>query len=111
MTTRPVLLILDALAVYRLARLVTTDTLLQPLRDRIRAPWRIEHHGNATVANGRRQSGLRWWLAELVQCPWCMSVWFAAGVTILQATVPAVWLYASVWLALSAVAGALGEHV
>lgn len=41
----------------RLTRLITLDTITQPLRDRLRGP-----------------------IAALVECPWCSSVWVAVPV-------------------------------
>jgi hypothetical protein len=58
---------LDALASYRLARLLTMDDLTKPVRDTV---WKWasdrEHHR----------------LAEFVTCPHCVGVWVAAGVVL-----------------------------
>ncbi|OIV35262.1 hypothetical protein BIV57_22515 [Mangrovactinospora gilvigrisea] len=48
---------------FRLTRLITDDTLLQPLRD-----W------------GARTAD---WLGTLLECAWCAGLWIAAGLTAL----------------------------
>jgi hypothetical protein len=58
-------LVLDSLAAYRLARLVTMDDLTKPARDRV-WHWAMEHKRHR--------------LAEFVTCPHCVGVWVAAGV-------------------------------
>lgn len=88
----PLLLLLDGLAVFRLTRLITDDTIpFGRLRLRVEARW-----PNA-------------WFTELATCPWCMSVWVAAGVLGAHALVPAWWPYAAAVLAFSAVAGLLSS--
>lgn len=54
-------LILGALATCRLAWLVARDSITAPLRD-----W---------TARKGTTSGVWRWLGELVECPWCVSVW------------------------------------
>lgn len=58
----------DLLATARLTRLVTEDSITEPLRDRA-----MEIHPK---------------LGELVQCRMCTSVWAALAVTVLSRTVP-----------------------
>lgn len=90
MTHEPIVLLVDALAVYRLTHLIVEDKIAQPIRD-----WAV------------RTSDFS---MELVTCPWCVSIWFAAGVVLAQALVPTVWFFAALWLAFSAVAGFLEAH-
>lgn len=87
-------LVVDALAVYRLARLVTRDSvpLFARPRDAIAARW-----------DGRA-------LGELVSCPWCASVYIAAGVLAARLLVPVPWSLIAVPLAWSAVAGFLSSR-
>lgn len=92
----------DALAVYRLARLVSVDA--------ITAPWRELVRAQAFSTEGIQISSAWAWTFELVSCVWCMSVWFAAGVVALTKLVPGVWQYGAMGLALSAVAGYLAER-
>lgn len=88
MTAAPALLVLDALAVFRLTRLVLNDSITAPARQSI-------------TSRGPD------WVLTLLTCPWCMSFWLAILVVVLQTTVPSQWLYASAVLAFSAVAGLL----
>jgi hypothetical protein len=55
-----VLLVIGATA--RLTRLVTGDSITEPLRVRTRL-W------------ARRESRVGAWMDELITCPWCVSVW------------------------------------
>lgn len=95
-------LLLDALACYRLTRLVVDDTFppIQAMRDRI-----VDRHTTElTQPNGivvTRPGPL----AELVQCPWCASVWLGALVVALRWNLPEWWTPVALVLALSAVAG------
>lgn len=83
--------LIDALAVYRLVRLVAQDTITQPAR---RALFR-----RLPSAKG------------LVTCPWCMSVWVAAGVVTARRACPRAWAPVAELLALSAAAGMIAEEV
>lgn len=86
----PLLLALDALAVYRLTRLIVTDHMpFGPLRDRL--------------ARDRPHSLITDWM----HCPWCSSAWIAAAVLAVHALTPHWWPYAAAVLAFSAVAGLL----
>ena len=85
------LLVLMSVAVYRITRLITTDTFPPILwvRDRVAGGWRDAEEyekptevidGVPSVYNKR----VRWspnWLAELITCPWCTSAYVSAGVT------------------------------
>lgn len=81
-------LVVDALAAYRLTRLVTTDAITEPLREAIDA--RSDFMG------------------ELTSCSWCSGVWVAAGVVLARRYVPA-WGPVAEMLALAAVAGLLSD--
>lgn len=86
----PFLLLLDALAVFRLTWLVTQDTMpFGPLRD--------------SLDRERPDSKL----TELINCPWCVSAYVAPVVLGLHALAPGVWPYIAVVLTFSAVAGLL----
>jgi hypothetical protein len=84
-------ILVDALAVYRLSRLVTRDTILRPARRWLTA----------------RYEGM---LVELVGCMWCVSVWLAAAVVALTWWLPYWWSFPATGLAFSAVAGWLGDR-
>lgn len=98
-------LILDGLAVYRLTRLVTADTLTQPWRDRI-IRWSYlrwsDTIGPDEVAEDVMGSGSVQrmaeadehevpWLAQLISCRFCAGVWCAALVTAARWCVPTLW--------------------
>ena len=59
-------LVLDVLAVSRLTRLVTTDRVSEPLRDRVAA---------------RPELGM---VSDGLECDWCVSVWWAFGVGVVR---------------------------
>jgi hypothetical protein len=85
----PLLLVVAALATYRLTRLVTADKITEPLR-----LWVLD----------RSQ-----WAGYLVTCDWCLSIWIAPPVAVCavlwgDSTVVAIGLCA---LAFSAVTGVL----
>jgi hypothetical protein len=87
-----------ALAVMRVTGLVVSDSLTEPVRDRVKV-W----------LDGRR-GGL--FLAELIECPWCAGMWIS------MAAAPLVWfwgdipvmLVSALALALSQVAG-MAHHI
>lgn len=63
----------EALAAYRLQRLLGVDAITEPLRERaIDATYK---HGGIVRAD---------WLAELLACAWCRSVWAAGAVVALR---------------------------
>lgn len=97
MTHEPTLLALDALAVARLTRLVTTDTITEPVRN-----WL------AVIRPGRLAERPR--VAEFLTCPWCISFWIAIGVVMLQTLAPSACLPISAVLAFSQVAGLLAAQ-
>lgn len=78
----------DALAVYRATRLVTQDRITEPLRE---AVWR---HRPADKGIG-----------YLITCPWCSSMWLAAGAAAARRVAPRVWRPVARVLALSGAAG------
>lgn len=83
-------LAVDALAAYRLTRLVTRDTITKRHRERI-------------VARGGP-------VAELVQCSWCTGMWAAAAVVVARRTVPRAWGPVADALAMAAVVGLIAEN-
>lgn len=101
-------LVVNGLAVYRLSILVSKDKITKPLRSRI---WgrgyclhKIWEHAHSEYAEeeipGRRARAWRT-INELVICPWCLSVWFGGVAVAASATVPSVWQYPALALALS----------
>jgi len=82
------LVIVVGLASYRAARLLATDTLLDGPRHWFFLRFPPRDHPYYTRAyrltDGTWQVGDRKrhesWIGTLVSCPWCSSVWFAAGI-------------------------------
>lgn len=106
-------LALATLASYRVARLITSDTLAAPLRSAVlrRFPPRSEPMTDAAgqPLEGTAQLVARW-PVELVNCFWCMSVWtslLALVVAHFCGLLPSWQLLGLAWLANSAVAGLL----
>lgn len=84
---------IDALATYRLTRLLQQDSLppLPAVRDALMA--RV----GSTPAS------------ELLDCPWCLSVWLGAIVVVLRRVCPRLWDLVAPALAASAVTGLLSQ--
>lgn len=77
--------LVDALAVARLTRLATRDSITHPLR---------------------RAAIVRSDLADdLLSCPWCVSIWMAGAVITARVTVPRLWSPVAQLLAASEIAG------
>lgn len=108
MTARPMLLLLDALTVYRLTRLVTVDAITAGLRQRLIG---TAYSPERDAGGYRMPLAARPRLAEFITCPWCTSPYLATGVVAMQSLLPTVTLYATAVLASSAVAGILSERV
>jgi hypothetical protein len=96
--------VIDALAVYRLTRLVTRDTITDDLRETVQG----EIQTAATAGIITQKTSDRF--AYLIECDWCMSIWVAAVAYSLKKYVPHVWGTISHILAASAVAGALANQ-
>ena len=95
-------LIIEALAVARITRLVQQDRVpVGWLRDRVKARAWKSH--DASLAKSDEP-----YVVELLECPWCMSVWIALAVIVLR-RVPG-WPLLARALAASYVAGFLNER-
>jgi hypothetical protein len=106
LTHQPILLLLDALACFRLTHLVIHDAIFAPVRDLL-----IGHTLGETrdMAGHRPPVAARPRMAMFLSCPWCVSAWLAVPVVALQALLPGVCLIVAAVLAFSAVAGVLSE--
>lgn len=106
MTHAATLLLLDALAVFRLTRLVCADMLTEPARrwliGSVQTSDRLLDGSKITVAAHPS-------IADLLTCPWCVSPYVATGVVLMQSLLPTACLYVAAVLAFSAVAGLLSE--
>lgn len=81
--------VLDALAVWRIVRFVQRDSLIEEPREAMINRW-----GHLKIM-------------ELVTCPWCLSIWVAAGVVLARAVAPRLWGKIARGLAFSAGAGVI----
>lgn len=84
---------MEALATYRLTKLVREDKLTEPLRDRVHA-----------------HSGPDGALSYLVTCPWCLSIYFGAALSVSRIVAPRLTRVLTRALALSALTGILTER-
>lgn len=91
--------LLDALAAFRLTRLVTEDAITEPLRKRIVA--------QSYAAPG----GIGSKVHKLIECPWCAGFWISAGVIVARAAAPRAWEPVARVLALSAAVGLIAENL
>ena len=88
--------VVDALATYRLTRLLVSDgiadrprgALLQRLRDRDHVK-----------------------LVELVECPWCIGFWVAGAAVLARRAMPEIWAPVAEVFAFSAAAGFIASAV
>lgn len=85
-------LIVMSLVIYRVARFLILDDLIDEPRDRVHR-WLTNHP--------------KWWTVKLqilMLCPFCLTIWISAGVV-------ALWMYVPVpefvWLWLACATGAL----
>ncbi len=121
-------LVVDALATYRLTRLVVEDQLTIDLRAKVieGAYRRAGETANAcriATETGHDVLTADAWvdvvandpdppkLAYLVTCPWCSSIHVAVTVVVLRRLFPRWWGAVAEGLALSAVAGLVSESV
>lgn len=84
------LIFLAILATARLTRLVTTDGITEPLRDRLEAKasfgdqWVVDLTPDGATARLSHRTG-KWptfvrFVRDITECDWCTSVWIGAGV-------------------------------
>lgn len=94
------MLISEILATYRITRLVTKDGITQRPRDAILA-WALRPSRWGRARHPK--------VAELIECPWCVSAYAAAVVLVLRCHPAGRVLLTA--LALSAAAGTMAETV
>ena len=82
------LIIVIGLAASRITRLWRDDLITEPLRSRWEnyTQWKIDDLGTFVGPNGaarapRRRAMLEW-VADLLDCSWCISGWITAGLVI-----------------------------
>lgn len=90
----PTQLAISGLATYRLTKLITTDEITEPLRERV---W----------ANHPPESSR---LGYLITCNWCTSIWAGSALGISRMIAPKTTSAIETVLAVSAIAGLLTAH-
>jgi hypothetical protein len=108
MTSDPTLLALDALATYRLTRLVGSDTITAPVRLKLAGSRYIDRRD---MTGMRAAVVARPKLAEFITCPWCVSPWIAVAIVLLGSLAASACLVITAVLAFSAIAGIISERV
>lgn len=93
---RSLALVVDALAVYRLVKLVRDDRITE--RMRVAA---IERYGQPEDSK----------VTYLMHCPWCLSIYLGAAITLSRRRWPRGTALAARTLALSATTGLLSQHL
>lgn len=114
----------DAIAAWRLTKLITQDEITRPIRERI---IKKIYGGNLKHASNRVLGDPRAWedgaglselaesdpeapkLVKLVMCPACVGVYVGFGVMVLSRLAPKAWEPVSDALAMAAVAGVIIE--
>lgn len=93
-------LVIDALATFRLTRLIIEDTITAPLREKVKyqAMREVDTPGMAAK------------IETLLSCPWCVGFWVACGVVTARTVAPRLWDPAARVLALSAATGIIAEN-
>lgn len=112
-------LVVDALAAFRLTRLITKDRAARSVRE----SWIEAAYLDAEAApKGSDRFGPGEWtawavddedvpaLAEFVICPWCVGLWLAAGVAVARAVAPRAWGPLARVLAFNAATGLLATR-
>jgi len=96
-------LVVDAVATYRLTRLVTADAITAPWRDQLVRNAYVARDGEAVAVDMEAETPHDTWsdratddddppaLAQLLVCRWCMGVWIAAAVTVARRSWPRQW--------------------
>jgi len=100
--------VLEALAIARITRLITTDRVpFGPLRTRLMSvAWQREQRRPKQEDTVRPVEP---YTVELLTCPWCMSVWVALAVLLVLRHIPG-WKFLARVLAASYVTGFLAER-
>lgn len=95
-TNGPLALAVDGLATYRLVKLVRDDRITAPAREALE-----ERQGPPEDSK----------LTYLLNCPWCLSIWFGAALTIARRRWPVATSLLARPLALSALTGLATTHL
>jgi hypothetical protein len=89
-------LLVDGLATYRLVKLIRDDRITEPVRDAVESAQGPPERSKVTY---------------LLNCPWCLSIYFGAAVTLGRHRWPRAAEALSRTLALSALTGLATTHL
>ena len=87
-------LAVDALATFRLTRLVIEDEITSPIRE---AVWKRYDVSDTKIG-------------YFLTCPWCVSIWVGAGVVAARRIAPSAWEPVAAVFAGSAVTGMIASR-
>lgn len=99
--------ILIWMSTYRITRLIVSDTIIK--KTRIRVQWWFESHYEKKYG-GTDDDNWNSKIAYLLGCPWCMSIWVGAIVTLITDITAGVPLPVLTAIAASGVAGYLSTR-
>mgnify|MGYP002682492405 CR=1 FL=1 len=86
--------VLLGLAAARLSDVISTDDIMQWLREPFVGVEEEQIAGEEVQTRVGRGRGIRKVLGELLCCPWCVGVWVAAGLTYAYFLLPRIiWLF------------------
>lgn len=103
--------VVDVAAAWRITRLITRDAILAGARDRVEEHERATKDAEAVRARyGDDVAAAGGPLTFLLSCPYCASVWVAAGVALARRLAPLQWDRAARVLAMSAAVCWLAER-
>lgn len=95
-TEGPLRFLIDALATFRLVKLVRHDKITEPVREAVQS-----HYGPPEKSK----------VSYLVDCPWCLSIYFGLGLTLLRYRWPRPVGLLARGLALSSMTGLASQHL
>jgi hypothetical protein len=95
-TEGPLALLVDGLATYRLVKLIRDDRITEPAREAVEA------------RNGPPEQSK---VTYLLNCPWCLSIWFGGALTLARHRWPTATSLLARPLALSALTGLATTHL
>ena len=100
--------VVEVLAIARITRLITTDRVPFGVPRAAVIAWAWKRRARSDIRTGEVNQKDPY-AAELLSCPWCMSMWVALAVLLVLRHLPG-WRFLARVLAASYVAGFLAER-